>query len=1080
MLNARILMCAAGYVAAATLACPALGQANFTESFEGVGDGNAGQGGPPTLVNRGWIFRNQSNPVGDSPYWTEFGGGWGHIGNALGHGAFSRWQNSSSRLSAWIILPAIPNQIAGDPLRLWTAAPTNAFGTNNSTLEVRYSPTGNIGTGSGPTGTGSFTEVLATIPGTNGHDWTERIYSLPGTGRVAMRMTLGPHPASYPFTGTFLIDTLRVGNPPASPYPLPQAGQTVHWTSAHSPVMLARDGTGQSPRIPAGATVIVDPGVEIRVGDNVVFDIAGTLALQGNAAQPVRLRGNTGGGAGWARISVASGGLLTGSFADVETYTDLIYGGKASFTDSAFRDPSNPTGLSYDSAGDIGHRFFDGNLAYARQVLSLTGCTFEQGCNVALLRGWLAARDCTFTRGGAVTVDGGPIGGEAMFVVGSSILDNVTVNEAYIDLTHDHSQHRYVGNVQQNGNPQGAGIRLAGGASYLIDSNVALSGNRWPVEFGSRSAGILPGSVLPASGNELNEIPTGLDDAPFDERVVWADAGVPYIVTQNGALRGQITILPGVTVKLLPDAVFFFDTDSNGLSMPVFLGEPERPIRFMPYVEDTRWYSLVIGNTATFGTRWDWCVFEGGRFGVGSSEMPLALDNCVFRDNIRALYTETMATLRKCTFENNVFSYSGERFAPLHDVKGFLDANHPSNPNTFINNNGNPLPDFFGSFLPSGGLIASARHNSLEDTDSDVRNNWWGTPTGPREARNPGGTGDAVYFGRDAGGFLLPFLKEPPTTNPPPVVRFITEPDTVVPGEKVHVQWTARDDGSITTQRVYHSMDSNVDSQMQLLAEIPAGARSFEWIVPTIGTPGNGADQFFRVIATDDLGQEGIADIPLKITNPADFTGTMTQSPGFPGLVRPGNSQAVCAAVSGQVGSMYASIELDNDDSGESLGGVFASGGQACTVLPAQIPDISTDRARIRFDATASLNQVRSYYGPYFSIRPDPILGNAAPIVNLTSSHDGQTYPGGSTIALSWTASDDEALRSFDIRASYDGGARWFRVAKDLPAEAREFTWQLPASTGVPSAKVRVVAKDIRFQNTSAESAAFSIAAGDW
>ena len=56
--------------------------------------------------------------------------------------------------------------------------------------------------------------------------------------------------------------------------------------------------------------------------------------MQGTAAQPVRLRGNTGFSAGWARIVVANGGLITGSFADVETYTDLLYGGKASFSDS--------------------------------------------------------------------------------------------------------------------------------------------------------------------------------------------------------------------------------------------------------------------------------------------------------------------------------------------------------------------------------------------------------------------------------------------------------------------------------------------------------------------------------------------------------------------------------------------------------------------------------------------------------------------------------------------------------------------------------------------------------------------------
>ena len=108
------------------------------------------------------------------------------------------------------------------------------------------------------------------------------------------------------------------------------------------------------------------------------------------------------------------------------------------------------------------------------------------------------------------------------------------------------------------------------------------------------------------------------------------------------------------------------------------------------------------------------------------------------------------------------------------------------------------------------------------------------------------------------------------------------------------------------------------------------------------------------------------------------------------------------------------------------------------------------------------------------------MLGDAAPTIALTSVHDGQSYAGGTTVQLAWNASDDEALRTFDVRASFDGGTRWFIVARDLPADARSYLWRLPASQGVSSVKVRVVAKDRRFQNTSAESGAFSIAPGTW
>ena len=56
-------------------------------------------------------------------------------------------------------------------------------------------------------------------------------------------------------------------------------------------------------------------------------------------------------------------------------------------------------------------------------------------------------------------------------------------------------------------------------------------------------------------------------------------------------------------------------------------------------------------------------------------------------------------------------------------------------------------------------------------------------------------------------------------------------------------------------------------------------AATYKVTPPDIGTPPNGADQFLRVVAVDDRGQEGLADLPLKITNPAPLGGTLTPAP---------------------------------------------------------------------------------------------------------------------------------------------------------------------------------------------------------
>lgn len=79
---------------------------------------------------------------------------------------------------------------------------------------------------------------------------------------------------------------------------------------------------------------------------------------------------------------------------------------------------------------------------------------------------------------------------------------------------------------------------------------------------------------------------------------------------------------------------------------------------------------------------------------------------------------------------------------------------------------------------------------------------------------------------------------------------------------------------------------------------------------------------------------------------------------------------------------------------------------------------------------------------------------------------------------VSWTADDDEALRSFDVQVSYDGGRGWHFVARELPDAARSYRWRLPASEGVDDVRLRVVARDRRFQTSASTSGPFAVSAG--
>ncbi|HEX8280074.1 MAG TPA: dockerin type I domain-containing protein, partial [Chthoniobacterales bacterium] len=114
-----------------------------------------------------------------------------------------------------------------------------------------------------------------------------------------------------------------------------------------------------------------------------------------------------------------------------------------------------------------------------------------------------------------------------------------------------------------------------------------------------------------------------------------------------------------------------------------------------------------------------------------------------------------------------------------------------------------------------------------------------------------------------------------------------------------------------------------------------------------------------------------------------------------------------------------------------------------------------------------SINNVKWFYSGPFSIRPDARYPDAPPTVTLLSPKSGDAYPAGGDIPISWTASDDEALRSFTILYSTDGGRTWLTMVENLPPTATSYTWQTPPGGGFSDVRVRVVAFDLRFQSSS-------------
>src|ERR1043165_6168104 len=111
----------------AGLALPATlrAQASFIETFDDLGATNWSTMGPQVLVNRGWVFRNQSAPMGTRAYYAGILPSTNPIyfGSQSGAGYLAVDEGSTSQTggeaSSWAILPPIANQQGGDAATLW-------------------------------------------------------------------------------------------------------------------------------------------------------------------------------------------------------------------------------------------------------------------------------------------------------------------------------------------------------------------------------------------------------------------------------------------------------------------------------------------------------------------------------------------------------------------------------------------------------------------------------------------------------------------------------------------------------------------------------------------------------------------------------------------------------------------------------------------------------------------------------------------------------------------------------------------------------------------------------------------------
>ena len=614
----------------------------------------------------------------------------------------------------------------------------------------------------------------------------------------------------------------------------------------------------------------------------------------------------------------------------------------------------------------------------------------------------------------------------------------MTVDGGLLNIASESQAHPILlDNITVMNNTSGPGLRISG-PNFLLGNNVTLVGNLYPLEMDFSAAGLLPGSELSKNGNINNYIP--VSHLGLAQHRQWANTGVPYVVGGFPQIHGgSLKVEPGTNIKFLPDAGAFLVGDA-ALNLR---GTRDKPILLESFIPSQRWFGLKWVDN--FDARAHHTIFDGGQITVQSDGGVMDLIHSTVRNSLEGTASVTGGIVR--LFGSEII---GNDIGMVTTTSGRVEAD-----------------GFITSSIFEGNNVAVEYNNT--SGIPFMRNNWWGDPTGPSTPLHPSGMGDSVLDVHPAG--FTPFLSAPPVFEDEyPNIEMEPTYFTMRAGEKTILRWSSSDDDQILEHRVQFA-DHDFPNEFQTIAVLDGDATTYEFTAPIV-LPNNlyPTPSAIRIVAIDSLGQESWDKSQLRIPYQEDWTVVPQDVQLSEILVRPHENIDVCWSPGG---SASVHVLMDGINIADSAGGAGS-----CLAIGATLPYSSTDTARLLVATTFGAGGRLNYsFSDYFSIRPDNRMGDDPPTVEINSPMTDDVFVSEETIPVRWDASDDEQLRSFNIQASYDGGRTWPSVIRDLPGDARSYDWILPESTGIDDLRVRVIAFDHRFQDSSNTTGAMSILA---
>jgi len=360
--------------------------------------------------------------------------------------------------------------------------------------------------------------------------------------------------------------------------------------------------------------------------------------------------------------------------------------------------------------------------------------------------------------------------------------------------------------------------------------------------------------------------------------------------------------------------------------------------------------------------------------------------------------------------------------------------------------------------------LSSGTWSGPDDSRFEGGERWWIQRPTHRKA-----TVEVWLIDEDSNRVLVTETRNPTPNasegaSPNPQVSLTTPSGgaTYMAGQTVTIDWTESDDEtSIASRTVEYSTDGG--STWTTIAEDDGVTTEEDWTVPSVDT-GQG---YVRVTVTDSD-----ADGPYSASarNGAAFTidagapsVSVDQPNGGEVLGGGGSYTAQWTASDDEtsVDGIDVDYSVDGGGSWSSLATGLSNDGSESIAVPYE----TTTNALVRVTASDTEGNTTSDESDgTFTI------DSTNPSITADAPNGGETFRGGETATIQWTASDSAAgLDSFDVDYSTDGGSTWTDETVVSTGAVRAHAWTVP-NVDSSNVLVRVEATDAAGNTATDES----------